>query len=135
AERPHRLAHQRPRAHEAEKGDEVAAGGKQQTEWCGIALAVRLTRIAADGLERVHRHYALVPRGERAGIVEAAHGLGPEIGPLLVDEQYQADALAVAGEAAQESRELEDRRHAAGIVVGAGRPARAVVMRADNDHL
>src|SRR6516162_6016625 len=96
AERSHRLAHERARAEHAHERHEVAAIGKDEPERRRINLASRLARIKADGLERIHRDDPLVALSERARIVEAAHGLGPEIGRLFVDEKRKADALAGA---------------------------------------
>jgi len=99
-------------------------------------LAARLVAVIAERFEAEHAHHRLAAALQAFGIDQAAHIRGLEIGRLLVDEQHQPDAQGrFAAQIGEQPGQLDHRRGAGGVVVGAGRIKSAVIMRADDERL
>src|SRR3954449_11136461 len=95
-------------------------------------LAAGRLAVEAQGFERDHALEALARALKRPRIDEAPHRFGLEEGRLLVDEQDEAEAKArAAAQRSEAARQIEERRRAGRVVVGARSCAGAVVMGAD----
>ena len=102
----------------------------------GGMLAPWRVGIKADGFQAIHCHNAVPARGEGPRVMQASHVGGLEIGRLLVDEQHKPNPfLSSAFQIGEETCQFEHGCDAAGIVVGARRALRAVVMRADDKNV
>jgi len=127
------VAHQAAGAHVAHHRQEVPRRRVEPLEGERIGLRARRPAVVAEGLQRQHPPDKLAAPARPAGVEAAAHVVAGEVGHLLVHEGDVAQG-AGARRAGQRRGQLQEDRHAAGVVVRARRAGRGIVVCAHEEN-
>ena len=133
-EDPGHGAHQPARAEVGDEAQEVARIGIEQAEGRRVMLAARPLAVISNCLERDHQADVVATRPGGLGVDPAALRGGLEERRLLVDEGDETHAEC-GRHLGEQPRQLQERRHPAAVVVGAGATHDRIVVCAEEQDL
>src|SRR5262249_45965398 len=122
-----------PRTEIRDKANEIRPVRIKESEQRRIVLAARRAAIPADRLDRGHESNVVSAPPRGLGIHHASLLVRREEWRLFVDEGNEAHGQCWIG-AGKEARQLEKRRDAARIIVGARTAGDRIVMRSDQKN-